>query len=69
MNAPDRHHLLELVARADATVARAERTSSVPIAEELFFRGFLSRRCISANTDSVPIGRFTWFSFLVVSVV
>ena len=45
----------------------AGATLTVPIAEELFFRGFLSRRCISANTDSVPIGRFTWFSFLVAS--
>jgi exosortase E/protease (VPEID-CTERM system) len=45
----------------------AGATLTVPIAEELFFRGFVSRRCISADTDSVPIGRFTWFSFLVAS--
>jgi exosortase E/protease (VPEID-CTERM system) len=45
----------------------AGATLTVPIAEELFFRGFVSRRCITADTDSVPIGRFTWFSFLVAS--
>jgi exosortase E/protease (VPEID-CTERM system) len=42
-------------------------TLTVPIAEELFFRGFVSRRCIDADTDSVPVGRFTWFSFVVAS--
>lgn len=45
----------------------AGATLTVPIAEELFFRGFLSRRCIDVDTDSVPVGRFTWFSFLVAS--
>jgi len=43
-------------------------TVTVPIAEELFFRGFVTRRCISADADSVPIGQFSWFSFLVSSV-
>ena len=41
---------------------------TVPIAEELFFRGFLIRRCISEDADSVPIGQFSWFSFLVSSI-
>ena len=40
----------------------------MPIAEELFFRGFLIRRCISEDADSVPIGQFSWFSFLVSSI-
>jgi len=46
----------------------AGSTITVPIAEELFFRGFVTRRCISADADSVPIGQFSWFSFLVSSV-
>ena len=37
-------------------------TVTVPIAEELFFRGFLTRRCISEDADSVPLGTFSWFS-------
>jgi exosortase E/protease (VPEID-CTERM system) len=37
----------------------------VPVAEELAFRGFLSRRLISDDFESVPIGQFTWFSFIV----
>jgi CAAX prenyl protease-like protein len=34
----------------------------------LFFRGFVIRRCISADADTVPLGQFSWFSFLVASV-
>ena len=37
---------------------------TVPIAEELFFRGFVIRRCIAEDTESVPEGEFSWFSFL-----
>ena len=43
-------------------------TITVPIAEELFFRGFITRRCISEDADSVPLGQFSWFSFLVSAV-
>jgi CAAX prenyl protease-like protein len=43
-------------------------TITVPIAEELFFRGFIPRRCISEDADSVPLGQFSWFSFLVSAV-
>jgi exosortase E/protease (VPEID-CTERM system) len=43
-------------------------TVTVPIAEELFFRGFVTRRCISEDADSVPLGQFSWFSFLVSAV-
>ena len=46
----------------------AGSTVTVPIAEELFFRGFITRRSISADAESVPIGQFSWFSFLVSSV-
>jgi exosortase E/protease (VPEID-CTERM system) len=46
----------------------AGSTLTVPIAEELFFRGFVTRRCIDADVDRVPVGAFSWFSFLVSSV-
>jgi CAAX prenyl protease-like protein len=46
----------------------AGSTITVPIAEELFFRGFLIRRCIDADADSVPAGRLTWFAFTISSV-
>lgn len=35
----------------------------VPVAEELFWRGFLLRWLISAHWEKVPLGRFTWPSF------
>ena len=41
---------------------------TVALAEELAFRGFLTRRLISANFDTVPPGRFTWTSFAVSSL-
>jgi CAAX prenyl protease-like protein len=41
----------------------------VPIAEELAFRGYLLRRLISADFDQISMVRFTWFSFLVSSVL
>jgi CAAX prenyl protease-like protein len=37
---------------------------TVPIAEELAFRGFLVRRLIAADFDRVSPRRFTWISFL-----
>jgi exosortase E/protease (VPEID-CTERM system) len=39
-------------------------TITVPIAEELAFRGFLARRLISEDVEQVPPGTFTWVSFL-----
>jgi exosortase E/protease (VPEID-CTERM system) len=42
---------------------------TVPIAEELAFRGYLTRRLAAADFESVPLGRFTWFSFLASSVL
>ena len=41
---------------------------TVPLAEELAFRGFLVRRLIAADFDAVRPGRFTWISFVVSSV-
>ncbi|MFO0947735.1 MAG: exosortase E/protease, VPEID-CTERM system [Planctomycetota bacterium] len=41
----------------------------VPIAEELAFRGYLTRRLIARRFDEVPMGTFSWPAFLVSSVV
>lgn len=42
---------------------------TVPIAEELAFRGYLLRRLISADFDQLFPVRFTWLSFLLSSVL
>ncbi len=39
----------------------------VPLAEELAFRGYLTRRLISIDFESLPIGRFSWLAFLLSS--
>ncbi|MGB8354891.1 MAG: CAAX prenyl protease-related protein [Chthoniobacteraceae bacterium] len=39
----------------------------VPVLEEIFWRGFLLRYLIREDFESVPIGAFTWLSFLVVT--
>ncbi|HKA08074.1 MAG TPA: exosortase E/protease, VPEID-CTERM system [Gemmataceae bacterium] len=40
-----------------------------PLAEEIAFRGYLMRRLIATDFQSVPLGKFTWFSFLVSSAI
>ncbi|MBA3272456.1 MAG: CAAX prenyl protease-related protein [Chthoniobacterales bacterium] len=40
----------------------------VPIVEEVFWRGFLLRYLINERFARVPIGTFSWFSFLAVTV-
>ena len=42
---------------------------TVPIAEELAFRGYLLRRLISADFDRLSLIRFTWLSFFASSVL
>jgi exosortase E/protease (VPEID-CTERM system) len=42
---------------------------TVPLAEELAFRGFLLRRFIAADFESVPPTRFTWSSFTLSSIL
>ena len=42
---------------------------TVPIAEELAFRGFLIRRLISPDFEAVSLRKFTLLSFLVSSVL
>lgn len=41
---------------------------TVPLAEELAFRGFLMRRLISPDFDSVSFRRFSWFALLASSL-
>ena len=36
----------------------------VPLMEELFWRSFLIRYIIDKNFDTIPLGTFTWASFL-----
>ena len=42
---------------------------TVPIAEELAFRGYLIRRLTSANFESVRFDRFSWLSFVLSSAL
>jgi exosortase E/protease (VPEID-CTERM system) len=42
---------------------------TVPLAEELAFRGFLMRRLVSADFESVSFRRLTWFALLASSIV
>jgi exosortase E/protease (VPEID-CTERM system) len=42
---------------------------TVPIAEELAFRGFLYRRLQSADFQSVSLRQFSWLAFLVSSAI
>jgi CAAX prenyl protease-like protein len=39
------------------------------IAEELAFRGYLVRKLVAKDFESVPPGHFTWFSFIASSVL
>ncbi len=49
-------------------VRTAAAVITVPIAEELVFRGFLIRRLISSNFDSLDPRRYTYVSLLISSV-
>jgi uncharacterized protein len=40
----------------------------VPVMEEIFWRSFALRVLIDHNFKKVPVGRFTWFSFIAASV-
>lgn len=41
----------------------------VPVMEELFWRSFLIRYMIDKDFESVPVGTFTWGSFLVTALL
>lgn len=42
---------------------------TVPVAEELAFRGYVQRKLAAADFERVPLDRFTWLSFLGSSVL
>ena len=44
-------------------------TITVPLVEELAFRGYLMRRLMREDFDRLPVGLFTWSSFLISSVL
>lgn len=44
-------------------------TVTVPVAEELAFRGFLYRRLLSADFESVSLRRFSWLALLISSAI
>jgi exosortase E/protease (VPEID-CTERM system) len=41
----------------------------VPLAEELAFRGYLIRKLIAKDFENVPLGQFSWFSFMLTSLL
>jgi CAAX prenyl protease-like protein len=41
----------------------------VPAAEELAFRGYLLRKLINPDFQKVPLGQFTWASFIISSLL
>ena len=41
----------------------------VPLMEELFWRSFLLRYLVEPDFETVPLGRFTWLSFLATTVL
>jgi len=42
---------------------------TVPIAEELAFRGYIIRKLVARDFENVPSGRFTWLSFFLSSLL
>jgi exosortase E/protease (VPEID-CTERM system) len=44
-------------------------TITVPLAEELAFRGYIMRRLIATRFEEVPFGQFSWLSLLVSSAL
>ncbi len=42
---------------------------AAPLVEELAFRGFLGRRLLSPDFQTIPAGRFVWMSFVISSVL
>ncbi|MFA6686987.1 MAG: CAAX prenyl protease-related protein [Desulfuromonas sp.] len=41
----------------------------VPLMEEIFWRSFLIRYAIDSDFTRVALGRFTWFSFIVITIL
>jgi CAAX prenyl protease-like protein len=42
---------------------------TVPLVEELAFRGYLTRRVIQADFQKLPVGIFSWSSFFISSAL
>lgn len=42
---------------------------AVPLAEELAFRGYLIRKLVAKDFENVPLGQFSWFSFMLTSIL
>jgi exosortase E/protease (VPEID-CTERM system) len=42
---------------------------AIPLVEELAFRGYLIRKLIAKDFENVPLGQFSWFSFVLTSVL
>jgi len=67
------HEEMEALPRAWAALWLSVRVLgavvTVPLAEELAFRGYLTRRLIAADFQSVPLGQFSWVSFVVSSLL
>ncbi len=42
---------------------------TVPVAEELAFRGYLIRKLVASEFETVPAGQFTWVSFVASSLL
>jgi exosortase E/protease (VPEID-CTERM system) len=41
----------------------------IPLAEELAFRGYLTRKLIAKDFENVPAGQFSWLSFILPSLL
>jgi CAAX prenyl protease-like protein len=44
-------------------------TLVVPLMEEVFWRSFALRFVVSSDFKTIPLGQFSWFSFVLVSVI
>jgi CAAX prenyl protease-like protein len=65
-----RPHLAEGVWWSQAVLRISVAVITVPIVEELFWRAFMLRAFIDwQHFDRVPMGAFTWFSFLGTSLL
>ena len=69
---PIRSTVLDALGPAAAAAWLAARAIgsavTVPIAEELAFRGFLARRILAVDFNAIPHGRFTWVSLVLSSI-
>lgn len=70
---PDLQHQLQQQSSLAAGVWLLFRiigsTVTVPLAEELAFRGYLMRKLVSPEFQSIRFGQLTWFAFIVSSVL